>query len=95
MPDVAQGEAAAATLESWAEETESNLRVAEEELDDEPSGDSVASEALQKLAAPVAALAESTVKGRAAFEAVAALDPELADALDDADNCNDLRENEP
>ena len=94
MPDVAAGEEAAAVLEDWAEETEANLRAAEEVLDDEPSGDSLAAEAFEQLAAPVAALAKSTVQGRRAFAQVAALDPELADALHDEDNCEDLRENE-
>ena len=92
IPDANQGSKASATLLTWANRTEENLRIAKGLLKEKP--DSPA-EAFGNLVPPAAALARSAVEGRAAYKRVAALDPALADALNGSRNCRDLQKEAP
>jgi hypothetical protein len=92
VPDVAQGPQAAAILADWALETENGLLAARATLRREPDRTSAA---LSALGVAVAALRRSAVDGRAAFRQVAALDEELADALADEQNCQELMKEQP
>jgi hypothetical protein len=91
-PDVAQGRQAALILQNWAQQTENALIAVSETLEDEPATPSTA---LGGLADAASALRASAVGGRAAFAQVAALDPELADALDGSDDCDELQDEQP
>lgn len=91
-PDLSDGAQASQTLQSWAQRTENNLRVAKAELKQRPDSPAAAFSA---LVSPVTALARSALDGRAAFRKVAALDPELADAIDGSGNCRRLMKEEP
>ena len=66
-------------------------RAAKHLLKAEPPSKSLAAAAFGQLGPPIAALARSTVQGRAAFASVAALDPALADAIKSSNHCQDLR----
>jgi hypothetical protein len=92
IPDASQGSKASATLLTWANRTEENLRIAKALLKEKPRSPA---EALGNLVPPAAALARSAVEGRAAYRRVAALDPALADALDGSRNCRDLMKEAP
>ena len=92
IPDANQGSKASATLLTWANKTEENLRIAKALLKEKPSSPA---EAFGNLVPPAAALARSAVEGRAAYRRVAALDPALADALDGSRNCRDLMKEAP
>jgi len=92
IPDANQGTQASTILGNWAEQTETNLRVAKAQLQQKPKSPA---EAFALLAAPASALAQSAVQGRAGFNQVAALDQALADALDGSRNCRDLRKDAP
>jgi hypothetical protein len=92
IPDANQGSKASATLLTWANKTEENLRLAKGLLKEKPNSPA---EALGNLVPPAAALARSAVEGRAAYKRVAALDPALADALDGSRNCRDLMKETP
>lgn len=92
IPDANQGSKASATLLTWANRTEENLRLAKGLLKEKPSSPA---EAVGNLVPPAAALARSAVEGRAAYKRVAALDPALADALDGSRNCRDLMKETP
>jgi hypothetical protein len=92
IPDANQGAKASATLLSWANQTEENLRIAKALLKEKPRSPA---EAIGNLVPPAAALARSAVQGRAAYKRVAALDPALADALDGSRNCRDLMKEAP
>jgi hypothetical protein len=91
-PDVAQGEQASATLRTWAQRTEHNLRVAKRQLKQRPHS---AAEAYSLLVTQATALVQSLQQGRAAFTQVAGLDPALADAFDGSRNCSELKETLP
>ncbi len=91
-PDVAQGREAALILQNWAQQTENALIAVSEALEDEPATPSAA---LAGLADAASALRLSAVGGRAAFAQVAALDPELADALDGSGDCDELQDEQP
>ena len=92
QPDAPQGAKAAATLQAWAQQTETNLRVAQQKIKHDPPGNSRVSGYFQNLAAPVGALARSVLQGRAAFKSVTGLDPALASAFDDANTCKKYTE---
>jgi hypothetical protein len=92
IPDSNQGAAASATLLNWAQQTETNLRVAKALMRERPHSPA---EAFANLAFPANALARSALEGRAAFKRVAALDPALADALNGSRNCRDLQKEAP
>ena len=92
IPDASQGEVASGFLGSWAEQTETNLRLAKAQLKVEPRSPA---EALANLGPPVRALAISAIQGRAAFRSAAALDPEISDALDGSRNCRELMREAP
>ncbi len=91
-PDVAQGQQAALIMQNWAQQTENALIAVSETLEDEPDTPSTA---LGGLADAASALRASAIGGRAAFAQVAALDPELAEALDGSDDCRELQDEEP
>lgn len=90
-PDANNGKQAALTLQTWAQRTETNLRVAKAELKQKPTSPA---EAFQALVAPVQALSRSALDGRASFKAVGRLDPALASALEGSRNCRDLMKEE-
>jgi hypothetical protein len=92
IPDANQGSKASATLLTWANRTEENLRIAKALLKEKPNSPA---EAFGNLVPPAAALARSAVEGRAAYKRVAALDSALADALDGSRNCRDLMKEAP
>jgi hypothetical protein len=92
FPDVPQGRQASTILQDWAQDTENGLLIARATLRGEPN---TTSAAFRSLGVAVAALERSAVEGRAAFRQVAALDQELADALDDRGNCRRLMEDQP
>lgn len=92
IPDANQGSKASATLLTWANRTEENLRIAKALLEEKPRSPA---EAFGNLVPPAAALARSAVEGRAAYKRVAALDPALADALNGSRNCRDLMKEAP
>ena len=92
IPDANQGSKASATLLTWANRTEENLRIAKALLKEKPSSPA---EAFGNLVPPAAALARSALEGRAAYRRVAALDPALGDALDGSRNCRDLMKEAP
>jgi hypothetical protein len=92
IPDASQGSKASATLLTWANRTEENLRIAKALLEEKPSSPA---EAFGNLVPAAAALARSAVEGRAAYKRVAALDPALADALNGSRNCRDLMKEAP
>jgi hypothetical protein len=92
IPDATQGATAASTLQSWAQQTETNLRVAKAQLKEKPSSPA---EAFASLGPPLSALAKSALQGRAAYTRVASLDPELADALKGSRTCRNLMKEEP
>jgi hypothetical protein len=92
IPDASQGEAASALLRSWAEQTEENLRLAKTQLKVKPESPA---EAFANLGPPVRALAISALQGREAFRSAAALDPEIADAIDGSRHCRDLMREDP
>lgn len=91
-PDVAQGRQAALILQNWAQQTENALIAARQTLKDKPD---TPSSAYASLGIAVSALQRSAVAGRAAFAQVAALDSELADALEGSRDCRELQEDEP
>lgn len=91
-PDVPQGRQAALILQNWAQQTENALIAVSETLEDEPATPSTA---LGGVADAASALRASAVGGRAAFAQVAALDPELADALDGSSDCRELQDEQP
>ena len=92
LPDVDQGQQASAILRNWARETEQRLRAAKQTLKQDADATSAA---YASLGPAVGALSQSALEGRAAFQQVAALDPELSSALDDSRNCRDLVEEQP
>ena len=92
IPDVGQGEQAAEILQDWADKTESDLRAAQESLDDDAD---TTSSAFGALGGAIGALQKAAVDGRAAFKQVSELDPELADALESSGNCQKLMEEQP
>jgi hypothetical protein len=92
IPDANQGSKASATLLTWANHTEENLRIAKALLKEKPRSPA---EAFGNLVPPAAALAQSALQGRAAYKRVAALDPALADALNGSRNCRDLQKEAP
>jgi hypothetical protein len=92
IPDAPGGARATAILGGAAQSTETNLAAAKAELEHKPATNS---EAFEALIAPVSALAQSAIAGRAALRRVAALDPTLADALATEGNCRDLAEERP
>jgi hypothetical protein len=92
IPDVTQGTAASALLRNWAQQTETNLRLAKTQLKVKPRSPA---EAFANLGPPVKALAISAIQGRAAFKHAAALDPAIADALNGSRNCRDLMKEAP
>jgi hypothetical protein len=91
-PDVDQGEEASGILRAWAQTTENRLRTVRDALKVSPN---TTVTAFGGLAAAVTVLERSAVAGRAAFDEVADLDPELSDALEGERTCRDLREDEP
>lgn len=91
-PDANRGTAASAVLAAWARRTERNLRVAKALMNEKPRSPA---EAFANLGPPVRALARSALQGRAAYKRVAALDPDLADALAGSGNCRRLMEEAP
>jgi hypothetical protein len=91
-PDVAQGREAALILRNWAQQTENALIAARQTLKDKPATPSAGLVALSDAAS---ALRASAVAGRAAFAQVAALDPEIADALDGSRDCRELQDEQP
>ena len=91
-PDVPQGQQAALIMQNWAQQTENALIAVSETLEDEPDTPSTA---LGGLADAASALRASAIGGRAAFAQVAALDPELAEALDGSDDCRELQDEQP
>jgi hypothetical protein len=92
IPDVANGEQATRILDAWAQSTENDLLAVEDTLDRSPDTPSAA---YVSLRGAVTALERSALAGRAAFRQVAALDPELADALEESGNCEELMREEP
>jgi hypothetical protein len=92
VPDASQGAAAASILRDWAQQTETNLRVAKAELKQKPT--SVA-EAFAQLGPPIEALAHSLVDGRAAFAKAGALDPAIADGFKGSGTCRRLMKKQP
>ena len=92
IPDVGQGEQAAQILQDWADKTESDLRAAQQSLDDDAD---TTSGAFGALGGAIGALQKAAVDGRAAFKQVSELDPELADALESSGNCQKLMEEQP
>jgi len=91
-PDVSQGAQASATLRTWAQQTEHNLRVAKQALKQRPKS---VTEAYSLAVTQATALTQSLQQGRAAFTKVASLDPALSDAFDGSRNCSELKENLP
>lgn len=92
IPNANRGAAASALLRSWAQQTETNLRLAKTQLKVRPRSPA---EAFGNLGPPVRALAISAIQGRAAFRHAAALDPAIADALHGSRNCRDLMKEAP
>src|SRR3954467_2056879 len=92
QPDANQGAQASATLLTWANQTEGNLRVAKGLMQEKPRAPA---EAFGTRVPPVTALAQSALQGRAAYKRVARLDPALADALNGSRNCRDLQKEAP
>jgi hypothetical protein len=92
IPDVGNGEQATRILAAWAQSTENDLLAVEDTLDRSPDTPSAA---YVSLRGAVTALERSALAGRAAFRQVAALDPELADALEESGNCEELMREEP
>jgi hypothetical protein len=92
IPDVADGEQATRILAAWAQSTENDLLAVEDTLDRSPD---TPSDAYVALRGAVTALERSALAGRAAFRQVAALDPELSDALEESRNCEELMREEP
>jgi len=92
IPDANQGAQASQILLNWANQTETNLRVAKGLLKEKPRSPA---EALANLVPPATALAKSALDGRAAYRKVAALDPALGDALDGSRNCRELMKEAP
>jgi hypothetical protein len=91
-PDVSQGEQASLILRNWAQDTENDLHAVRVALKASP--DTTAA-AFRGLGAAVTALEQSAVAGRAAFRQVAALDPELASAIEEENECEELQREEP
>lgn len=91
-PDVPQGQQAELILQNWAQQTENALIAVSETLEDEPATPSTG---LAGLADAATTLRASAVGGRAAFAQVAALDPELADALEGSSDCRELQDEQP
>jgi hypothetical protein len=91
-PDVAQGEAASLILRNWAQQTENDLHAVRVLLKESPN---TTAAAFRGLGATVAVIERSAVAGRAAFRQVAALDSELASAIEDENNCEELMREEP
>jgi hypothetical protein len=91
-PDVAQGEEASLILRNWAQQTENDLHAVRVLLKASPN---TTAAAFRGLGATVAVLERSAIAGRAAFRQVAALDSELASAIEDESNCEELMREEP
>jgi hypothetical protein len=91
-PEVAEGEAASLILRNWAQQVENELHEVRVLLKESPNT-TVA--AFRGLGAAVAVLERSAVAGRAAFRQVAALNAELASAIEDENNCEELMREEP
>jgi hypothetical protein len=91
-PEVAQGEAASLILRNWAQQVENDLQAVRVLLRESPN---TTAAAFRGLGAAVAALERSAVAGRAAFRQVAALDSELASAIEDESNCEELMREQP
>jgi hypothetical protein len=92
IPDVSQGAQASQILINWANQTETNLRIAKGLLKEKPRSPA---EAFANLVPPATALAKSALDGRAAFSKVRALDPQLSSALDSSRNCRELMKEAP
>jgi hypothetical protein len=92
LPDVDQGQQASAILRNWARQTEQRLRAAKQTLKQDAD---TTSGAYASLGPAVGALSQSALEGRAAFQQVAALDPDLSSAFDDSRNCRDLVKEQP
>lgn len=90
--DTTQGRQASLVLRNWAQDTENALIAVRQSMKDDPDTTAASFAALGNA---VAALERSAVQGRAAFRQVAALEPELADALDGSRECRDLMREEP
>ena len=91
QPEATDGDKAAALLHDWAQTTENDLRAANAELKQEPASPSASFDAQANAAK---ALRKSEIAGRAALGQIAALDPELSDALGGRD-CQRLQEEHP
>lgn len=92
FPDAPRGQAASLILRAWAFGTELRLVAAKQTLRTEPA---TTSQAYEAVAAATAALEQSAIRGRAAFQRAAALDPAIADALNGSNNCQELRKEQP
>ncbi|HSL65666.1 MAG TPA: hypothetical protein VK874_13505 [Gaiellaceae bacterium] len=91
-PDVPEGEEASQILLEWAQRTEDRLRLVKEALRVVPN---TTATAFAGLGSAVAVLENAAIAGREAFGEVAALDPQLSDALEGERTCSDLRREEP
>jgi hypothetical protein len=92
IPDANQGAAASSILRGWAQQTETNLRVAKAQLKQRPTS---VSEAFAQLVPPITAIANSAVEGRKAFAKAGALDPAIADAFKGSGTCRRLMKRQP
>ncbi|MGE5691461.1 MAG: hypothetical protein ACM33B_12970 [Pseudomonadota bacterium] len=92
IPDAPQGEEASRIMLDWAQTTENRLRAVSTALGLAP--DTTAT-AFAGLGGAVVVLENAAVDGRKAFDDVAALDPELKDALEGERSCRDLRQEQP
>jgi hypothetical protein len=92
QPNSPKGKQAAALLQRWGQQTENNLRVAQQKIKHDPANASLSSQYFEAVVAPLRALARSTAQGRATFQAVGALDPQLSSALQGSSRCQDLKE---
>ena len=92
IPDADGGEQASQLLIDWAQDTKEGLRSARATI--ERDADSTTA-ALEALGYASSVLSQAQVQGRETFEQIADLDPELEQALSEAEECTILQEQQP
>jgi hypothetical protein len=89
MPDTASGAEAAKLVTDWADEALNDLEEAQDSLDEEADD---LEDSIEQITDAAGAIGAALVTGVQTTAAVARLDPELADALQESSTCQQLRE---
>ena len=92
VPNTDSGPEASKILLDWANETKEGLRAARATIERDPDSTTAAIEAIGYSSA---VLSQAQLKGRQAYEQVAALNSDLEDALSGSDKCTNLRGKQP